>query len=194
MQIEWGRQVIGGLQEQPPQPPATLRPGVFAGAGSMTVDPTVLTLAERKRGGVIARLDAIDAQLREIKPLIEGISALRGEHPAGLGHNNPPEEVGALPLDTTDFHLMAASVAAARVEIKSERPRAEILELCRLELQRVAVRLAPWISTKLDRFADAFMIAAGKKAGADLVQALFDQLPQLYENLKHLLHSLINLN
>ena len=91
-------------------------------------------------------------------------------------------------------HRGGGPSAAARVEIKSERPRAEILELCRLELQRVAVRLAPWISTKLDRFADAFMIAAGKKAGADLVQALFDQLPQLYENLKHLLHSLINLN
>jgi hypothetical protein len=189
MQVEWGSQVIAGLQEQPSQPPSTLRPGVFTGTGSVTVLPE----QERESGEIIARLDAIDAQLREIKPLIEGINAIFGERPAGVGHNNPPEEVSALPFNSADFELVAASVAAARVEIKSGHPRVEILELCRLELQRVTIRLAPWISTKLDRFLDAFMLAAGKKAGTDLVQALFDRLPQLHQDLMHLLNGLPNL-
>jgi hypothetical protein len=190
MQIEWGRQVVAGLQEQPSQPPSTLRSGIFAGAGSITVDATVLPVKEPAKGEIIARLDAIDAQLREIKPLIERISA---ERPTGVGHNNPPEEIDALPVDAADLELVAATVAAARVEIKSEQPRAEILELCRLALQRVSLRLALWIPTKLDRFVDAFMIAAGREAGTDLMRALVDKLPQFHEDLMQLLNSLLSL-
>ena|SRR5438034_2220995 len=127
-----------------------------------------VTVADREN--LIRHLDAIEADLRQIRPTLEAIRAALDERPQ-IGHNNPPEDINILPIDDADLGLMAAAITAARVEIAGEQARADVLRLSALSLQKVGASFGLWLATKADTFAEAFAKSAGTEAGKRLIQA-----------------------
>jgi hypothetical protein len=120
------------------------------------------------RAEIIPRLDAIEAGLRAIAPIIESFEAAYRER-ARIGDNHPPEDIDILPIDLAELELGIVATNLARTEINAEQPRSDVMRLCGLVLRRtewLLVACARWLGTKGDKFVDALipLTAAGLAA------------------------------
>ncbi|BBU60404.1 hypothetical protein MSC49_03390 [Methylosinus sp. C49] len=103
--------------------------------------------------------------LLTIESLVDMIAG-RGAAVPGMGHNNPPDRA------VIDPELLNEGVAATEIleeELKAEKPRRRIVELCYSVLKRVRdgiVALVKWLARKADKFLDALIDSTAKAAGA----------------------------
>ena len=99
----------------PQQPPENLQPVLSSGVGpiDISLSHTVSVVPDWRavRAEMIPRLDAIEAGLRELAPVIERFEVAYREH-ARIGHNNPPEDIDILPIDLAELEL---GIAAANL-------------------------------------------------------------------------------
>jgi len=71
------------------EPPGLQGEVALQGEGRLTVSETVLSPWAAVRVEMVAKLDAIEAGLQRIAPVIETFATAYREH-ARIGHNNPP--------------------------------------------------------------------------------------------------------
>jgi hypothetical protein len=158
------------LQQPPDQPRSVISPGphgaaAFAGAGRFAPDATVLSAWASVRPEVMAKLEAIEAGLRAIAPVIQSFDTAYRER-ARIGHNNPPEDIDFLPIGLAEVELGIVAATVARTEISTEHPRPDIMGLCGLVLRWTGELLSAcvkWVGAKADKFVDALipLAAAG---------------------------------
>jgi hypothetical protein len=184
----YGAALAGGSLIIPPQEP-TYHPAPFvqagvqvavSGAATLTVDTTllsditVLSPWVAVRAEMIARLDAIEAGLHRIAPVIEAFETAYREH-ARIGHNNPPEDIDILPIGLAELELGIVAANLARTEINAEHPRSDVIRFCGLVLNWTAGLLSAcvkWIGAKADVYVDSFLKALGPLTAAGLVAVL----------------------
>jgi hypothetical protein len=145
-----------------------------SGAGTLTADASVLPDWAAVRAEMVGRLDAIEVGFEKIRPFLETIEAGNRERAAQIGHNNPPEQIEILPLNTAELEMGTAAVNLARAELNAEHPRFDVIRLCGLVLNVMASRFfacLQWIGAKGDVFLDAFLKSAGTQTGKMLVTA-----------------------
>jgi hypothetical protein len=123
--------------------------------------------AERQQA--IQLLADLNRAIREVEPalkLVEDIRHWAADHP-GIGHNQPPEQVEALP--TVNEIVTEATVAADALlaELASDQPHLSSIRLASRALSRVAgwiEAVGVWGAKKADLFLDEFVKQSGKRA------------------------------
>jgi hypothetical protein len=150
----------------------------FGDDQNVTVIPTVVRATSpnwpEERAEIIRRLEAAEATFQKIAPFLAALEAAYGER-GQLGHNNPPERVEMLPLETIELQTGSEAAKLARAEISSDNPRLDVLRVCGLVLNQVAARAhacLSWIGAKGDEFVDACVKSAGDQTGKLLVTAV----------------------
>lgn len=108
--------------------------GALSAVGALAADTTVLSPWVAVRAEMIPRLDAIEAGLRELAPVIERFEAAYREH-ARIGHNNPPEDIDILPIELAELELGIVAANLARTELNAEQPRSDVMRFCGLVLR-----------------------------------------------------------
>jgi hypothetical protein len=158
------------VREEPPG----LGEVALRGEGGFTVAETVLSPWAAVRVEMVAKLDAIEAGLQRIAPVIEAFETAYREH-ARIGHNNPPEEIDILPIGLAELELGIVAANLARTEINAERPRSDVIRLCGLVLNWTAGLVSAcvkWIGAKGDVYVDSFLKALGPLTATALVAKL----------------------
>jgi hypothetical protein len=167
------------------------------GAGTLTADASVLPDWASARAEMIGWLDAIEEGFQKIRPFLETVEAGYRERTAQIGHNNPPEPIEILPLNTAELEMGAAAANLARAELNAEHPRFDVIRLCGLVLNDMAARVfacLQWIGAKGEPYLDAFLKSAAAEAGKRVVQgvtvvgtgaALMAIITQSHVNLTH---------
>lgn len=112
---------------------------------------------DNARSNVTSRLDELEAAIR---PLLQ--------QPAGIGHNNPPEEVGDAPLTRTEWEDLQAQISALSTQTKSEKPDHRTVEEKASKFGVYAKKIAFWVGKRLEKGADAFVITAATTFGASI--------------------------
>jgi hypothetical protein len=144
-------------------------PIVLQGEGMLTADATILPDWTALRAELIRRLDAIEAGFQKIRPFLEFIETAYGESGSQIGHNKPPAPIDILPINTEDLEIGAIAANLARVELKAERPRFDVIRLC--------VRILKSIKEKATIFLDEFLKEGGKRTAQVVAEtALVRQL------------------
>jgi hypothetical protein len=155
--------------------PPGLEGGVaLRGEGRFTVAETVLSPWAAVRVEMAAKLDAIEAGLQRIAPVIEAFETAYRKH-ARIGHNNPPEEIDILPIGLAELELGIVAANLARTEINAERPRSDVIRLCGLVLNwttGLVSACVKWIAAKGDVYVDSFLKALGPLTATALVAEL----------------------
>jgi hypothetical protein len=147
------------------------------------------------RAEIIPRLDAIEAGLRAIAPIIESFEAAYRER-ARIGDNHPPEDIDILPIDLAELELGIVATNLARTEINAEQPRSDVMRLCGLVLRRtewLLVACAKWLGAKGDKFVDALipLTAAGLAAKFTLLN---DDITEVVNKIRHVLEVMQHLS
>jgi hypothetical protein len=111
------------------------------------IRPT-LSLQQRRRDATTA-LDALRERIAEI------------EHELSmLGHNNPPEVIGAEGLDREQFRQALDDVDALGDEVTSQSPDLVRVRKSKSRLIRFAVSLAKWLGARTTKVVDAALLTA----------------------------------
>jgi hypothetical protein len=134
-----------------------------SGAATLILMPDWVGL----RAELNARLDAIEAGLRAVAPVIQSFETAYREH-ARIGHNNPPEDIDILPIGLAELELGIVAANLARTEVNAEHPRSDVLRFCGLVLRWTGGLLAAsikWMGSKGEVFLDSYLTALGKAAG-----------------------------
>jgi hypothetical protein len=146
---------------------------------------------------MIARIDAIEAGLRTIAPVVEAFETAYREH-ARIGHNNPPEDIDILPIGLAELELGIVAANLARTEINAEQPRSDVLRLCGLVfnwMEGLVSACLKWIGAKGDVYVDSFLKALGPLTAAAVCAKLAGvrlDLAELVTTVRHVfevLHS-----
>jgi hypothetical protein len=177
--------------------PIVVEPGsqgasAMAAAGGFAADPTVLSPWVAVRPEMFRRLDAIEAGLRELAPVIERFETAYREH-ARIGHNNPPEDIDILPIDLAELELGIVAANLARTELNAEQPRSDVMRFCGLVLRRTTWFLGgclKWIAEKGDVYVDGFLKALGPLTATALVakMALINtDIAEVVSKIRHVL-------
>jgi hypothetical protein len=199
----YGAVLAGGNVIIPPQEPS-YHPAPFVqtslqGAGGLGADASVLSPWEALRAELIPRLDAIEAGLRAIAPVIEGFEAAYREH-ARIGHNNPPEDIDILPIGLAELELGIVAANLARTEINAEQPRSDVMRFCGLVLRWTGGLLAAcvkWVGAKGDVYVDGFLKALGPLTATALAAklALVDtDITDVVAKIRHVLKVVLHLS
>jgi len=115
----------------------------------------------------ISRLDKVEKELREIKPLVD-LYAGNTADVIGIGHNRPPEPTH-LPLSQTEYEQALAATAALRAEISATQPKPAVIRLGLSVLYRTSEgikALLSWAANQGKNFVEAAVKGAGGVAGA----------------------------
>jgi len=187
------RNVIVPPQQPPENPQPVLSPGLGPTDISLVHTVSVVPDWPAVRAEMIPRLDAIEAGLRELAPVIQRFEVAYREH-ARIGHNNPPEDIDVLPIDLAELELGIAAANLARTEINSEQPRSDVMRVCGLVLHRTGWLIAAcvkWLGGKADKFVDALipLTAAGLAAKFTLLNGDITEVVNKIRHVLELLHS-----
>jgi len=163
----------------------------FAGAGHFAPDATVLSAWASVRPELMAKLDAIEAGLRALAPVIQSFETAYREH-ARIGHNNPPEDIDILPIGLAEVELGIVAATVARTEISAEHPRPDVMRFSGLVLRWTRELLSTcvrWVGTKLDKFIDALipLTAAGLVAHFTVLNG---DITEVVDKIRHVLELL----
>jgi hypothetical protein len=149
-----------------------------SGRATLTLTPVWAVL----RSELNPRLEAIEAGLRALTPVIERFERAHREH-AGIGHNNPPEDIDILPISLAELELGIVAASVARIEINAESPRFDVLRLCGVALRPICGLLSAcmkWIGEKGNVFVDSYLKALGKAAAIGSGAALALEFSRLH--------------
>jgi hypothetical protein len=173
--------------------------GALSAVGGLAADTTALSPWVALRAELIPRLDAIEAALRALAPVIESFETAYREQ-ARIGHNNPPEDIDILPIDLAELELGIVAANMARTELNAEQPRSDVMRFCGLVLRRTAWLLGAclkWISEKGDVYVDGFLKALGPLTATALVakMALINtDITEVVSTIKHVLEAVQHLS
>jgi hypothetical protein len=170
----------------------------LAGEGRLVVGETVLSPWVAVRPEMIRRLDAIEAGLQELAPVIERFEAAYREH-ARIGHNNPPEEIELLPIGLADLELGIVAANLARTELNAEQPRSDVMRFCGLVLRWTGSLLAAcakWLGTKGDKFVDELIKPAAVATAALVAKFMLlnGDITDVVNKIRHVLEVLQHLS
>jgi len=131
-----------------------------------TVDVNALPDWAVLRSELSGRLDSIETAFRQIRPILEFAEASYRE---SRGHNNPPDPIDILPINTEDLEIGTIATDLARTELNAEHPRFDVIRLC--------TRFFKWMEEKVTLFLDEFLKESGKRTMQVVAAtALFQQL------------------
>ena len=131
-----------------------------------TVDVNALPDWAVLRSELSGRLDSIETAFRQIRPILEFAEASYRE---SRGHNNPPDPIDILPINTEDLEIGTIATDLARTELNAEHPRFDVIRLC--------TRFFKWMGAKVTLFLDEFLKESGKRTMQVVAAtALFQQL------------------
>jgi uncharacterized protein YjbI with pentapeptide repeats len=120
-----------------------------------SADATVIRGDDRSK--VVAAVDAALLSLAKI-PFGED-----GEQPvAGIGHNNPPQEI---PISREEYRELVSALQGVRAEVQKDVPVEKSLTEASSSLARVVPKVCAWAGHKLDVAAEEFAKSAGKSLG-----------------------------
>jgi hypothetical protein len=125
------------------------------------------------------RLDALTA-LGALRDRIGEI-----EHELSLlGHNNPPEVIGAEGLDREQFRQALDDVGALADEVTAEKPNLVRVRGSKSRLVRFAVVVAKWLGDRATNFTDENLKSIAKYAGPALALKISGLLPAIVDALE----------
>jgi hypothetical protein len=118
---------------------------------------------------ILVRLDEIDAALNELLPLTKAIAS-RKKSVHGIGHNNPPPDLG---VTESDLDEVATAVIVVREQLQNpDQISASPLRLSEIVLQRVGA-LSEWVATLGKVAIEECVKAAAAQAGKRTVDAIY---------------------
>jgi predicted lactoylglutathione lyase len=118
------------------------------------------TTQQRRQEAIIA-LGALRERIAEI------------EHDlALLGHNNPPDVIGAEGLDREQFRQALDDVDALEREVTAQSPNLALVRRSKSRLIRFAVSLAKWLGVRGTKFVDAALLTAAPIVTAKVLGVL----------------------
>ena len=109
----------------------------------------IRTPEARQRQDALTALNALRERIAEIEQEL-----------SLLGHNNPPEVIGAERLSRGQFRQALADVDAITDEVKAENPNIIRVRQGRLRLIGFAVSLAKWVGERTTKFVDVALVTA----------------------------------
>jgi hypothetical protein len=170
----------------------------LAGEGAFVADGTVPSPWVALRAEMIPMLDAIEAGLRELAPVIERFEIAYREH-ARIGHNNPPEDIDILPIGLAELELGIVAANLARTELNAEQPRSDVMRICGLVLRWTGSLLAAcakWLGAKGDKFVDELIKPAAIATAAGLAAKftlLNGDITEIVSKIRHVLETVQHL-
>lgn len=169
-------------RKQPRLPPASMDVETQARSYRLLAEPGSYTLsgfpAELKaveRDAMLKRLDAAEAALRELVPLVEQTKlkhairrrpTRRGE----IGDNYPPDETAA--LDVSQITEGVDTIDVVRTELKAAAPRLDVLRVCTYVLKRLAYGVGVFGAAFAAKSGDVAAVATFPKVQATLFEII----------------------
>jgi hypothetical protein len=137
--------------------------------------------AEQRRRDALTALAALRDRIAEI------------EHELSLlGHNNPPEVIGAEGLDREQFRQALDDVDALADEVRSDKPDLVGVRRSKSRLVRFAVAVAKWLGDRATNFTDENLKSVAKYAGPVLALKISGLLPAIVDTLEAVARALVH--
>lgn len=109
-----------------------------------------------------------------------------------LGHNNPPEVIGAEGLDREQFRQALDDVDALADEVTAENPDLVRVRRSKSRLVRFAIAVAKWLGDRATNFTDENLKSIAKYAGPALALQVSGLLPAIVDALEAVAKALIH--
>jgi hypothetical protein len=135
---------------------------------------------ERMRSATIARLEALEHALADLKSEF-----------AGIGHNQPPEPIDVGELGPKDVQLAVDETRALKDELLRPAPDLQVVEEKKGSILGFGLKLATWIGERLTKFTDAALVTLASIAVAkatDVLPLIADTMGALVKLIQHLAH------
>lgn len=116
------------------------------------------------RGAEAVRLDDVLTGLHQLKEMISSL-AQEPRAIAGIGHNNPPEEII---IGAEDFSDAVQAISRIEVAVSSDAADIDMVERSSSILAGLGMKSMLWMGQRFTDFAKAGAIAAGTSAGLSL--------------------------
>ena len=134
------------------------------------------------RGAEVVGLDDVLAGLSQLKEMISSL-ALQPRPVAGIGHNNPPEDIV---VGADDFSEAVRAISRIESAVSGDAPYIGTVERSSNILITLGMKSALWAGQRLTDFSKAGAIAAGTSAGLSLMglsEQIVEMLRQVFMHL-----------
>jgi hypothetical protein len=101
-----------------------------------------------------------------------------------LGHNNPPEVIGAEGLDRERFRQALDDVDALADEVTAKNPDLVRVRRSKSRLVRFAIAVAKWVGERATNFTDESLKSMAKYVGPALALKVSGLLPPIVDALE----------
>lgn len=126
------------------------------------------------RGAEVVGLDDVLTGLSQLKDMISSL-APESRPVAGIGHNNPPEDIK---IGTDDFSEALRAISRIESAVSGDAPDIGTIERSSNILITLGMKSALWAGQRITDFSKAGAIAAGTSAGLSLT-GLSEQIVEM---------------
>jgi hypothetical protein len=173
---------MGGVTLSAYSPAPQVGSGVRARIVAILKDHPIFRdlLSQRFSSDIHAPVDRADLQ-KQLRLLRQYLDLFEGQI-AGIGHNNPPEQIAPTAPHHNEVRQAKADVDTISAELAKSSPDLENAQTSLRRLKHFGLKVALWIGERTTKFVDAALVTAAPIA----VATATDFLPVLIEVIRGL--------